>query len=102
MEVVNIRLKLGFDVFCGRGSPFGNPYVIGSDGDRDDVIRKHREWIDRWLIGGEEVIVVCYGRSYSNKVVVESLGQLRGKRCGCFCKPLPCHLDYLREVLEGV
>ena len=24
-------------VYVGRGSPWGNPFVIGKDGDRDDV-----------------------------------------------------------------
>ena len=24
-------------VYCGRGSPYGNPFVIGRDGDRDQV-----------------------------------------------------------------
>jgi hypothetical protein len=27
-------------VYCGRGSPYGNPFKIGIDGDRDDVCDK--------------------------------------------------------------
>jgi hypothetical protein len=27
-------------VYCGRGSPYGNPFVIGRDGDRDQVCER--------------------------------------------------------------
>lgn len=47
--VVNIRKKKGkkssfYDVYCGRGSLFGNPFKIGRDGDRKQVIQKFREY----------------------------------------------------------
>lgn len=38
-RVVNIRRER-CDVYIGRGSPFGNAYVLGMDGDRDEVVRK--------------------------------------------------------------
>jgi hypothetical protein len=26
---------------------------------------------------------------------------LKGKRLGCFCKPLACHGDVIKEYIEG-
>src|SRR5258708_35076297 len=32
-------------VYVGRPSKWGNPFVIGRDGSRDEVIAKYRAWI---------------------------------------------------------
>jgi len=32
-------------VYIGRPSKWGNPFVIGRDGSRADVIAKYRTWI---------------------------------------------------------
>ena len=70
-------------VYIGRGSAWGNPYVIGKDGDRDKVLRKFEGWameqwceIDNWL----EPLV--------------------GKDLVCFCAPLACHGDFLIKIIE--
>jgi hypothetical protein len=31
-------------VYVGRPSKWGNPFVLGRDGSRDEVIRKYRAW----------------------------------------------------------
>ncbi len=45
-HVVNIDRNENYDVYIGRGSDWGNPYVIGIDGDRDEVIRKYQYQYD--------------------------------------------------------
>jgi len=69
-----------FDVRIDRASKWGNPFRIGADGDRSEVIRKYRAWV----IGQAELMA--------------ALGELRGKRLGCWCSPLPCHGDVLAEL----
>ena len=32
-------------VYIGRPSVWGNPFVIGKDGSRDDVIAKYEAWL---------------------------------------------------------
>ena len=32
-------------VYVGRGSPWGNPFVIGKDGTREEVIEKFKQFI---------------------------------------------------------
>jgi len=88
------------DIYCGRGSKYGNPFIIGPDGTREDVIKKHKSWIDKWRLLKKEIKYHINGYMYSNKVVCESLHEIREKRISCFCKPLSCHLDYIAELAD--
>ncbi len=72
-----------YDIYIGRGGPWGNPYVIGPDGDRDTVIRKY----EAHLLGRPDLL--------------DALPQLRGRTLGCWCAPLPCHGDVLRRHADG-
>lgn len=66
-------------VYVGRGSPWGNPFHIGPDGGRAEVIEKFR-------------IEVLPNLDVS---------QLRGKDLVCFCAPKSCHADLLLEKANG-
>ena len=67
-------------VYCGRGSPYGNPFVIGKDGDRDTVCDRFRD----------EVLPTL------------DVSGLAGKDLVCFCKPKRCHCDdILAKANEG-
>lgn len=79
MTVVHLNQE-EYDIYIGRPSKWGNPYEIGKDGTRKQVIQLYREYI------------------LSNKELMSSLGELKGKRLGCWCKPLPCHGDVLDEL----
>jgi hypothetical protein len=80
--VVNLRSE-PYDIYIGRGSCWGNPYRIGPDGTRAQVIQKYRAYLMR------------------NANLLSRLEELRGKRLGCFCAPRACHGDVLVELLEG-
>lgn len=58
-------------VYIGRGSPWGNPFRIGFDGDRDMVCDKFEKEILPTL----------------------DVSALRGKNLLCFCAPKRCHGD---------
>ena len=85
-RVVNIDKNEPYDIYIGRGSAWGNPYAIGIDGDRDEVIRKYHYDFER-------------GYLKSNK---QQLLQLRGKTLGCHCKPYSCHGDVLADYLNSL
>lgn len=85
-KVVNKKLRIPYDVYIGRPSIFGNPFVIGKDGTREDVINKYRQWFN-WKIRTDADF----------KRQVEAL---RGKTLGCFCAPAPCHGDVIVDYLE--
>lgn len=80
--VVN-RLDSNYDIYIGRPSKWGNPFIIGRDGSRKEVLEKYRQHI------------------LSNKKLLDSLYELEGKILGCWCKPLPCHGDILIELLNS-
>lgn len=79
MRVVHCK-KEPYDVYVGRPSKWGNPYIIGRDGTREDVVRKYRDYI------------------LNTPRLRESLPELKGKRLACWCAPLPCHGDVLMEL----
>ena len=81
-KVVNLKHE-EFDVYIGRGSKWGNRFVIGRDGSREEVIAKYRAWI------------------LKNDYLLSCLSELKGKVLGCYCKPLACHGDVLVELAEG-
>jgi hypothetical protein len=68
-----------FDVYIGRPSKWRNPFVIGRDGTREEVIAK----FERWLLSSE---------------LVGDLAELRGKVLGCWCAPEACHGDVLARL----
>lgn len=72
-----------YDVLIGRPSKWGNPFQIGKDGTREEVIAKYREWIQ----GQPELLA--------------ALPELQGKTLGCWCAPKPCHGDVLVELVYG-
>lgn len=76
-----------FDTYIGRGTLWGNPYTIGKDGDREEVIRKFAYDFNRSFLRG--------GEDFNKK-----LGTLRGHTLGCHCKPYACHGDVLAEYLN--
>lgn len=82
-RVVNIR-KEPYDFYIGRPSKWGNPFIIGKDGSRKEVIHKYKEWIL-----GEGIYLL------------KDLWLMKGKRLGCYCAPLPCHGDVLVEIIEA-
>ncbi|NOT86462.1 MAG: DUF4326 domain-containing protein [Methylococcaceae bacterium] len=85
-RVVNVDKKEKYDVYIGRGSDWGNPYPIGIEGNRDEVIRKYQYDFDR-------------GYLKSSK---EQLLKLRGRTLGCHCKPAACHGDVLANYLNSL
>jgi hypothetical protein len=70
--------KEPYDVYIGRGSKWGNPYKIGKDGTREEVIEKFKHYY--------------YGALMLNAE------ELRGLTLGCWCAPKPCHGDFLLEI----
>lgn len=54
--VVNIRFNQPYDVYVGRRNQrlglsqhvFANPFKLGEDGDRDEVLQKYEDWFKDW------------------------------------------------------
>jgi len=71
-----------------RRSIFGNPFFIGKDGTREEVIEKYKKYF--------------YKRIKTDVKFKESVLRLAGKTLICWCTPLPCHGDIIIEYLESL
>ena len=78
-RVVNVKYE-DYDVRICRPGQWGNPFYIGTDGTRAQVIEKYREWI------------------MTQPQLLTQLPMLIGQRLGCYCTPLACHGDVLAEL----
>lgn len=86
MTTVVHCMREPFDIYIGRrtrqhaASKWGNPFHIGKDGTRDEVIAKYRAWIQ------------------TRPDLMAALPELRDKVLGCWCSPQACHGHVLAEL----
>ena len=65
-------------------SKWANPYKIGKDGDREEVLDKYFQYL------------LC------NLDLINELDELKNKKLGCFCKLNEgCHGDILINLING-
>lgn len=76
--------KDDFDVYIGRGGPWGNPFKIGVHGKRKQVVEMYREWV------------------VQQPKLMALLRTLKGKRLGCYCVPALCHGHVLAELADAI
>lgn len=88
-KVVHCK-RSDYDIYIGRGkcprtgeySKWGNPYKIGEDGTREEVIEKYRQYV------------------LSRPDLLEAIKELKGKTLGCWCWPKRCHGNVLAEIAD--
>ena len=81
IRVVNAHRE-PYDVLIARPSKWGNPFQVGRDGSRDQVIKMYEVHVRR------------------RPDLLAALPELAGKRLGCYCKPEACHGDVLAKLLR--
>lgn len=84
--------KASFDIYIGRpnpshskfskGSIFANPYKIGVDGTRKEVLEKYEQYLR------------------NNEELMARIMELDGKVLGCWCKPAACHGDVIIKIIN--
>ncbi len=88
---VHVNDPGGFDVYIGRAvarrglpeSKWHNPFVVGRDGTRDEVIVLYEEYL------------------LTRPDLLAALSELKGQRLGCWCAPQACHGDVLAKYAEA-
>lgn len=94
MDMIVHCKKHKYDIYIGRGkcpktgelSEWGNPFKIGIDGNREEVINKYEEYLKKQL--------------KESLGLKDKLKQLKGKILGCWCRPLSCHGDILLKYIN--
>ena len=79
-------------VYVGRPSPLGNPYALGRDGSREQVIARYR----RWLWAQLQAPGSAQERELRRLLAQARSGELE---LLCWCAPLPCHAEVVRSAL---
>ncbi len=88
------------NVYIGRGgvvfvdnerypkekSVWSNPFKIGKDRNRDEVLDKYEKYIRDLL--------------KKNSKLIEELLMLKGKNLGCWCVPNKCHGHILLKIIN--
>lgn len=88
-KIVNKDKGEAYDVYIGRGTPWGNPFAIGDEGmSREIVIEKYTQYFNDKFLNDEQKR--------------KDLLSLRGKTLGCHCKPMSCHGDIIAEYLNSL
>lgn len=84
--------------YVGRPTKWGNPFIIGQDGNREECVKLHA-----LLASG----LLCISKSAehieSQKRAHRAMGkakvELKGKDLVCWCPPnKPCHADLLLKI----
>jgi len=95
IAVKNCRNYKGPGVYVARPFPLGNPFRIGIDGPREQVIEKYRHWLrEQWRTGGavkNELLRLAEKYQRNGELVLV-----------CYCAPLPCHADVIKAAIEGI
>ena len=68
-------------VYIGRPTRWGNPFVMGKDGTREEVVQKFAEWIKT-----------------QPELLALVRKELKGRDLVCFCSPKACHGDVLIKL----
>ena len=80
-----------YDVYIGRAGHgkdgyFGNPFLIGPSLTREQSLWHYNEYFIKRVKEDTE---------FRSRIL-----ELKGKRLGCFCKPLDCHGDIIAKYLD--
>lgn len=87
-SVANKDANEPFDLYIGRGTPWGNPFVVGTQPGqftREEAINLYEEHFRKKLLAED---------------FRRGLEGLRGLRLGCHCRPLACHGDVIAGYLN--
>ena len=71
------------NVFVGRGSKWGNPFLLAEHKNREEVVRLFKEHL-------------LYDKRF--KQLKNSISELKGKVLGCWCAPSLCHAEVLHHL----
>ena len=92
MIIVVNRRKTPEGVYVGRGTPLGNPFHIGKDGTREEVIRKYAAWLKQQPDDSEAMRML---RDLARWYKRDKLLYL-----ACWCAPKPCHADVISSAVQ--
>lgn len=90
IKIVHCK-KEAYDVYIGRPSKWGNPYshkdgtlAMYKVSSREEAVERYKEYL------------------MSNADLLRDLWELKDKTLGCWCSPMKCHGDILKELVDNL
>lgn len=80
--------------YIGRPSPLGNPFIVGQDGTREEVIQKFRRDLWERMKRGDVDVTQELDVLVHRHLTGEDLTLV------CWCAPAPCHGDVIKAAIE--
>ena len=105
VTVVN-KFKVSNNIYCGRGTPLGNPFPIGPSQNRDQVCDNYENWFYQHI---DEPNFLNYIGDYDVQLnpQMSMLRNIYHKalegdiNLGCFCAPKRCHCETIKTFIEN-
>lgn len=87
-------------VYVGRGSKWGNPFVVGKDGNAEECITKYIHlnfpYLNLGALNNMEKFRISETR------LEDAIRDLRSKNLACWCSlGAHCHADFLLGLVNG-
>ena len=80
--------------YIGRPSPLGNPFAIGRDGTRTEVILKYEAWLSLQILNYPGSIAAI------ELLRLIAIARKEPLRLVCWCAPKPCHGDVIASFIH--
>lgn len=94
IKVMNKRTYRGSGIYIGRPNIFGNPFVEGRDGTREECVAKYKTYFE-----------ARYTKDNVFRTAVHDLAEqaITGELVLiCWCDPLPCHGHVMRDFIQPI
>ena len=93
IHIVN-KYKEPNHIYCGRGSPLGNPFPITDVNDRDRVCDMYADYFK------QKVYIERNPTMIDELYYIFNEAQKGDINLGCFCSPKRCHCETIKEFVE--
>lgn len=94
IRIENKRTYKGDGFYVGRPSPLGNPFILNAKTSRAKAIEQYREWLLKRLETSNPT-------SKAFMALVEHYRREGIMTLICWCSPLACHAEIIREFVEA-
>lgn len=92
IRIENKKTYRGEGIYIGRPSPLGNPFRIGVNGTREEVLAGYRRWLWAQIKLKNEV--------YLELKRLAALAKHGDITLVCWCAPKRCHADLVKSAVE--
>ncbi len=96
ITLINLRHRPYVDFKCDRSTPLGNPFIMHSESERDQVCDKYHDWFYTNL--NPDLSPVNF-LDYLDEILQQV--RKRSVTLGCWCVPKRCHCETIKEWLEN-